>query len=399
MIPARALLVALLVAAPAVGAQPMGWDEAWRRGAASAPAALVGEARVAEVRRNEDVATTVPNPTVALGAYGWSTHVFASINVPLPLFGQLSTQGDAARGRTAEATAQQRWTRRDAGYAALLAWVEVWSARARARAAEAVVARLDRLVAATREAVSGGQRPRFELVSASAELAAARADADAAAHLVQSARATLASRLGVEASGELPDVSGDPPGGESPSLAAWRDLSAGHPLLDTVRARERAAALEVRAEQRLRIPVPTLQVAAYLLRVTNPPNDLYVGLGFELPIFNQREGVIARAAAREATARAEADALGRQLRADVAAAWEQFSAARVLASAQREEVLPAATEAADLALEAYRAGRLDLAGLLAAEQRRLVAQDRSDQAIAARARALVALERAAGGTP
>ena len=395
----RALAVALLLAARAAGAQPMTWEEAERRGELAAPATLIGEARLGELRHNEEVAATVPNPTVALGTTGWSTRLFASVTVPLPVFGQLSTQVDAARGRTAEAAAQQRWTRRDAGYAALLAWVEVWSARAAARVAEANAARMERLVAATREAVDAGQRPRFELVSAAAELAAARAAGEAADHLSAAARATLAPRRGAEATGELPDASGDPPGDEAASLVAWRELAAAHPLLDTARARERAAALEVRAERRLVIPVPQLQVAASLFRLTNPPNDLSVVLAFEVPLFNRREGFVARAAARESAARVEADALGRQLRAEVAAAWEQYAAARALAAAQRDEVLPAATEAADLALEAYRAGRIDLAGLLAAEQRRLSADDRSNQAVAARARALVALARAAGGTP
>lgn len=392
-------LVALaLMAGPrSAGAQALTWSDAVERAGRVSPRVIAERVRVEEARRGEAVATMLPNPTVAVGSYAESARLFASLLMPLPVWGTVGLAGDAARARTSEAAAQARVTRLDAGVTALLAWVEVWAARAQLREAEASAARLARLVDAVRDLYAQGQRPRLDVVTAQGELAAARADEAAARHAVDAARALLAAAVGAPADEAPPDVTGEAPGGDDATpLVAAVEATGANPSLDVFRARAAGARADEALEQRLRIPVPSLQVWSYLLRVSNPANDVYVGVAFELPIFNQRGPLIERARAREAAAQADADATRAQLRAQTRAAWSMFQAARERAHIHATEVLPAAVEAAELAREAYRAGRLDLTGLLAAEQRRLAAQTRVDQSVADRARALAALRRSMG---
>lgn len=385
------------VAPRSASAQSLTWFDAVARAERASPRVVAEHARVEETRRGESVATMLQNPTVAVGSYADSARLFTSLLLPMPIWGTVGLAGDAARARTAEATAQQHATELDAGVVALTAWVDVWFAHAQLRAAEANVAHLTRLSAAAHDLVGQGMRPRLEQVTVDGELAAARADEMAAHHGLDAARALFGAAIGAAPNGESPDVRGEPPGDEdAPPLATAVAASAGNPAVDVFRARARGAQADEAFERRMRIPTPALQVWAYLLRVSNPPADVYVGLAFELPIFQLRGPLIERAQAREATARADADATEMQLRAQTRAAWSLFQGARERARAWRAEVLPAANEAADLALESYRAGRLDLTGLLAAEQRRLVAQSRTDLAVADRVRALAALRRAMG---
>jgi cobalt-zinc-cadmium efflux system outer membrane protein len=389
--------VAVAVVSRPARATPVTWLDAVRRATASAPAVAVGAARTEEVRRGEGVAGMIPNPTVTIGSYVQSARLYTAVAVPLPIFGQIGMAGDAARARTGEARAQQRVTQFEAGLVALQAWIDLWSAQATLRTASANTERLARLAEAARELVAHGQRPRLDQVSATAEAAAARADEEAARHAVAAAQAVLAARLGDPPNAAPPDAAGDPPGAQRlPTLANVVSASDRHPAIDVLRARARAAMADAALEERLRVPTPVLTVAGYMLRPNDQPPDLLVTLGFELPIFNQRGPLIDRARARAATARTEADALATQLHADVRAAWELYQGARARTETQLADVLPAATEAATLAAEAYRAGRLDLTGLLAAEQRRLLAQVRTDQSIADRGRAVVALLRAMG---
>lgn len=392
-------LVALALAPRLARADNLSWSTAVTRAELNAPRIVAEQARVDEARHGEGVATMLPNPTVAVGTYFESSRLYASLLAPMPLWGTVGLAGDAARARTAEADAQRRATRLDVGVTALSAWVDVWFAHAQLRVAEANAARLARLVTAIADLHAQGQRPRLDLVSVTGELAAARADERAAQHNVDAARALLAVAVGAPQGEAPPDIEGEPPGADDETpLATAVSASAANPSVDVFRRRAATARADEALEQRLRIPIPSLQVWAYLLRVSNPPADLYVGLAFDLPIFNMRGALIDRAHAREVTARADADAAEAQLRAQARAAWEVFRAERERAEIHTREVVPAADEAADLAQEAYRAGRLDLTGLLAAEQRRLLAHQRADQAVADRARALAALRRSMGGS-
>ena len=85
-----------------------------------------------------------------------------------------------------------------------------------------------------------------------------------------------------------------------------------------------------------------------------------------------------------------------QLRATLAGALADYSAAVSRHEAQLHQVAPAAREAAELALEAYQSGGLDLTATLAAEQALSDARLAAARFTADRARAFATLEHAAG---
>jgi cobalt-zinc-cadmium efflux system outer membrane protein len=396
----RAAVLLVLILPRIAAATPYTFTEAARIAESAAPATAAARARTEVTRRGEDVAGMLPNPNVVIGSYTETSRLYAAFSMPLPIWGQIGLARDAARMRTDEAIASERTTRLDATLAALSSWVDVWLAHSTLRAAEENRARLDALARAIDELVDAGRRPRMDALSARAEFEAARSDEETARRSLVAARVQFAARLGIVArtDADLPDVAGEPPAIAASPQADLSRAGSHPPAVEVLDARARAAAADVRFEERARIPTPTLLFGSYLFRATNPPTDFFVGLGFELPIFNQRGPLIAAAHAREAAARAESDALAMQLRADARSAAEQLEAARSRAETMNHIVLPAANEAADLAQESYRAGRLDLAGLLAAEQRRLAARVRADQSVAERTRAWIALARATGVT-
>jgi outer membrane protein TolC len=94
---------------------------------------------------------------------------------------------------------------------------------------------------------------------------------------------------------------------------------------------------------------------------------------------------------------AESESSQRRLRTDLTAAYADLRAADGRARAQHESVLPAAQESADLALEAYRAGRVDINAVVAAQQAFAEARANALRADAEVARAAATLAHAAGG--
>ena len=91
------------------------------------------------------------------------------------------------------------------------------------------------------------------------------------------------------------------------------------------------------------------------------------------------------------------DAVRRRLASEIASTYADARAAQLRATALHDRVLPAAREASDLALEAYRAGRLDLQGVLAAAQSFADVQRNANRADADAGRALATLVHAVGG--
>ena len=85
-----------------------------------------------------------------------------------------------------------------------------------------------------------------------------------------------------------------------------------------------------------------------------------------------------------------------QLRARIVGASADYLAAVRRHEAEVHDVLPSAEEAAELSIEAYQSGGLDLTGTLAAEQALSDARLAAARLTADRARALAALEHEVG---
>jgi outer membrane protein TolC len=224
-----------------------------------------------------------------------------------------------------------------------------------------------------------------------------RADADAAITLVAAARARLAVWLGRDPMNPSLAVTGAPPGASlPPPLPLLLSRVENHPVAMRARLLVHAADANIAMEERLRWPVVSIRLGANLLRANNQPSDLQAGLQFDLPVFSLRGPAIARARARRSSAEVELISAAAHLAADLASAHQTLCGAVARADTFARDVLPAAEEAANLALEAYQAGRLDVNAVVSAEQALADARVQSDHAIADRARAFARLEHAVG---
>lgn len=363
----------IAVVHPAAAA-PLTLADALRLAVERGPDAAVARAAIPVARADVATASMFPNPTLAFSGARAEPIASASVQLHLPVFGQLGAHADAARRGVvqveAEAAASTWRLRRDARVA--------YFALARSVEEVAVATEVERLTGRVAEMA----RERFEagagnaLERDQAALVHVRAQQDIsdrrAAERV--ARLELARLLGlpehdIEA---LADPLTAP--ASVPSIEALLDgAERAHPELRAL-AYERAAALAragaARADRR---PVPTVELGADLLeagtcggrsRCVGPRG----GLSFDVPVFNLNGGPIARAEAEAHLADTKRAAVLARLEASVHAAFEILGAATARARFFDGEYLPAATRVEVMAREGYTAGKTGLLPLIEAER-------------------------------
>jgi cobalt-zinc-cadmium efflux system outer membrane protein len=237
-----------------------------------------------------------------------------------------------------------------------------------------------------------------DVIRTTADLARARAEADAAARAVSAAAARLAPWLGLDAPLSI-RATGPIDIGTLPSEAeAMSHLLAQHPALRRDRAEVEAAAAHVRTEQRSRWPLVNTDLSVAQADPTVPGTDVVVGISFEVPVLNLRGGAIDRARARQALAQTTAAADLRRLAADLIAAYRESEGAAVRTRALTDAVLPGLAEARQMIEGGYRDGRVDLFRVLEAQTAVREARLAQVEAQATWQRALADVERDIGVT-
>ncbi|MFZ1863269.1 MAG: TolC family protein [Polyangiales bacterium] len=394
-------LTVLLVTAPAAASaqeeQPpsLSLVDAQRLAQGEAPDVLLSEARAVTARTEIGVAGMFPNPQLQVGTTAGTPVIFGTFFIALPLFGQRKAAMDAADAQARIATAGVEVTKLDARLAVSIAWLDLWQLEGEYRIATNNAARRDKILDTAQARFSEGAAPRLEVLRAQADARRARSDVSS----LEKQRAAAAARLAVLVSRDEPitvGIEGEPRVVESvPDLAALEGFIEQHPLTNRARTMLRAAGAIVTRERRARRPLVGVQVGgSFFDRAPPPKHDGTASLKVNLPFFNRP--LIARAESARDTAQTELDTVVAQLRARIASARADYLAAVRRQQAQVTEVLPATQEAADLSDEAYQSGGLDLTGVLAAEQALSDARLAALRATADRARALSALEHAAG---
>lgn len=212
-----------------------------------------------------------------------------------------------------------------------------------------------------------------------AKLEAEQAVAGATAQVAQ-AKATLTFLLGgipedFEAKAPLEGpapawLSADPNQLISEALARRPDVQAARSALGRAEA-----ALEL--ARRLRLPDMTLS-AGYAREGPDAapitPPSVTVGAAFELPVFNQRQGEIARAESDRLSARITLDRVSAQAAADVLSARASYVAAREQVDRMIDRLLERARRARELVRLQYGAGAISLIDLLDAERTALAVE-------------------------
>ncbi|MFO0746101.1 MAG: TolC family protein [Myxococcota bacterium] len=388
--------IAVLLGARAEAA-PIAFDEACRAAMERAPEVLLGQADVAVAAADIETEAALPNPTLGVASATRTARLSTSLALPMALFGQRLAAARAARRDRDVAALDLALARLEARWGAAEAWIALWQAQAQAAILSAAVADASAVLKVAETRYDAGSGARVDIVQAKATLARAEAERAAGDGAIAAASARLARWLGRDPSEDL-IAAGDPPdpGTALAPLDALRQRLAGHPALARDAGAEAAARAHEAAERRQRWPLVEAQVTVNQFDPSFSGAELVVGLALELPVFDRRDGPIARARAEEARASASAALDAERLDAEATAAWREAETARRRLAALARDVLPAAREVAAMTREGFASGRLDLLRVLEADQAVRQAQADELEARAAWARALAALEHAVG---
>lgn len=144
---------------------------------------------------------------------------------------------------------------------------------------------------------------------------------------------------------------------------------AARPDLEALRREQRRAEAEVRLQQALARPNIDAGVTHHKQFVGSLPGQS-IGWRLEvpLPVLNRNQGEIERARQEREQAAARLRALEQQVRAEVAAAWEQFQTARQLLESMEREMIAQARRVRETIEFSYRRGEASFVDLLDAQR-------------------------------
>lgn len=215
--------------------------------------------------------------------------------------------------------------------------------------------------------VEVGESSRYELVKAEAELLGATKNRESAALRVEQAKAALRALIGaalphkVEIIGELPPSEAPPP-----DLEKLREtVLQNHPALVQARAEVDRARSQLELEQALRYPQPTIKAGVY----HEPHLEQWrVDLIVPIPLWNQRQGPIARALADRERADAQANQQQLSLMYELDSAITAYRIATQQIETFESGLLREAESALKVAEAAYRLGERGILDYLDAQR-------------------------------
>jgi cobalt-zinc-cadmium efflux system outer membrane protein len=330
------------------------------------------------VRAERDAAGAFANPSLSIGRSrpsGGERTIFdansqdqASLELPVPIFGQRAARVQAAERQVERAQWQVQSTLGEAKKSAALEFARLLVAQeqlALRRRARAEIERIRDIVAGRHD---NGMASRYDLARADAELSLAsvgvqRAETEVAEHAAAIAALAGAGGWRPQAQGSLESLR-PPPSVEADALL---DRS---PALQTARAETRAAEARIELAQRERFPVPSIGVGRTW---TNGPFGAanFFGLSSEIPILDTRRAQEDKARAETAAARSRERAIEAGLRAELQRHLETLRARR----AALERLKGGDAAFLEMAESAYRLGRATLFELLDARRTQLEAAD------------------------
>ncbi len=352
-------------------------------------------ARIAEARALRVGAGLRDNPTVE-GAAGPRFHdggtgleLEVGATLPLDVPGRRARRLAVAAARLTQAEAELEVARREVALAVIEEWARLGAAQGALDVSRAAVALAQELVAAVEGREAAGTASGLDRVMAEAELAKARAQLAAQQREVVQARARLARLVGAPEALTAPlDV----------DLTSLAELGDAVPEVAPVQLEALAARADVaRAETTLAraAALPDVAVGAWYAQEEGA-HIATAGVSVTLPVFDRGQGDLALARAQEATAAAEREAAERRLVATRQGAALVFRQAAEATRLTRDEVVPRADRAVEMAREAYLAGKIDLTTVITLRRQALEARAALQERLLVQALAGVAVWSASG---
>ncbi|MFA6178661.1 MAG: TolC family protein [Candidatus Methylopumilus sp.] len=218
-----------------------------------------------------------------------------------------------------------------------------------------------------------GEAPRYELIKADTESLAAERDYQAALVRVIEAKAYLHGLIGPSMPSDY-DVVGELPLSDSlPTLASLRAQIEQSPQLQQIRAASEAAEARLRLEERLRNPGVTLKAG-----VDQDPDltSMRFGVAIPLPLWSQRQGQIAEAAAGVRQVQAILSDRELALNRELESAYQRYLIAQQQVVAFENGLLSQSEAVLKTAEAAYRFGERGILDYLDAQRTfRIVRKD------------------------
>ncbi|HEY1959260.1 MAG TPA: TolC family protein [Polyangiaceae bacterium] len=393
----RRLAVCLVVLATAstADARDIDYAEVLSRVRLGSPDVIAARAKEGVSRAGVRVAGELPNPTVSVGTFSQTAKVAVDVSLPVLLFGQRGAAMDAARAELRVTRADTRVTESEIRAAAARAFVALWTAERFAdarRESATIAAQIEQVVQAR---VDAGTAPELDRLRVHAERLRADADVADAEARMDAAGAALGVFIGLDGIGLR--ARGDPAVPASvPSYASLAGRVERNPIIDRDHFDALAALARAHHERALARPALVFDVGVNALDPTLPGPDFHATLGVEVPIVSWRQPMVDRERASAAAAEAQRSADRTRAAADLAAAYQLFTAATQRTHALEAGVAPAMIASARASREAYALGHSPLLAVLDAERARLEGALELVAARAERANAWIDVEHAVG---
>ena len=334
----------------------------------------------ADIARAERVqAGAFANPTLSLGRstpsggdrtiFDASSQQQATVELPVPIFGQRGARVRAADLQVGRAESQLRLTVVETKRLAGLEFIRLAAAQeslAARRAALADVERIRGLVAGRQES---GMASRYDLARADAERALANLGVQRALNELNEHSAALAAL--VDAPGWRPQPAVSIAQVVTQLGDAEPDV-AGSPALRVARDETAAAQARIELARRERFPVPALQLGRTW---TSGPFGAanFVGVASEIPILDTRRALEDKAVAEHGVARERERGVNATVRSEFGRQREALAVRKEALARFERDVFERQSTFLEMAESAYRLGRGTLFELLDARRTQLEA--------------------------
>lgn len=213
--------------------------------------------------------------------------------------------------------------------------------------------------------VDVGESPRYELIKADTEALAAERDYQAALVRVVESKAYLQGLVGPSMPVDYAVVGELPMNQVLPSIHSLREQLSQSPHLKQVRAASQTADAKLRLEQNLRNPGLTLKAG-----IEQDPDltSFRLGVAVPLPLWNQRQGQIAEAAANVSQIQAAFSDRELALTRDLESSYQRYLIAQNQVSAFENGLLKQSESVLKVAESAYRYGERGILEYLDAQR-------------------------------
>lgn len=347
------------------------------------PRLAIERAGVDAAEADRVTAGALPNPTLSYGRSrpaGGANTVFegsrqqqAGIDLPLLVAGQRGARVEAAEQGVLGARARAGLARSDLALRAAELFAGLQAAQERAEALATAHGEIERAAALVAGRLESGMASRYDLARVEIEVAGMAARlADARADAAEKS-AGIATLLG--APGWRPRAEGAlVPAGLQADLERLRGtLAAANPQVVLARREEDAARAAVRRAELERWPVPVLSLGRTW---TSEPFGAanFIGFSTEVPVFDSRQGPLARAQAELRAAERRREAVEAEAGVELQRLVEALRQRREALQRFERQVDLRSPALRHMAEDAYRLGRSTVLELIDAARTRADAQ-------------------------